>query len=95
MNIEITARHFTASEELRNYADEKVKKIYRYFENPISCHVIREEINPDYLTEIKLTVSGSQFFVKDTSGEIKQSIDRAVDKMIAKLIKYKDKRYSH
>tara|TARA_B100000315_G_scaffold253193_1_gene291488 strand:+ start:1062 stop:1349 length:288 start_codon:yes stop_codon:yes gene_type:complete len=95
MNIEITARHFTASEELRNYADEKVKKIYRYFDKPTSCHVILEEMNPDYLTEIKLTIPGSQFFVKDTAGEIKQSIDRAVDKLITQLKKYKDKRYSH
>ena len=40
MNIEITSRHFTASNDLKNLVYEKVKKIEKYNNDIISCYVI-------------------------------------------------------
>ena len=45
MNIDITSRHFTASNYLKNIIHEKVKKIEKYNNDIISCHVILTKEN--------------------------------------------------
>ena len=45
MNIEITARHFTASLSLKEFIYEKIKKITKYNSAIMSCHVILTKEN--------------------------------------------------
>ena len=40
MNIEITARHFTASDKLKELVNEKIMKIEKFNSEIMNCHVI-------------------------------------------------------
>lgn len=95
MNIEITARHFTPSEDVREYGLKKINKIYKYFPRPISCHMILSHEGNGYTADITLSVSQKRLFVSETSDDVFKSIDGAVDKLIARVVKFKNTRYLH
>ena len=95
MKIEVTARHFDASDKIRDYAIEKVSKIRRYFNNPINCRVILSRENDEHIAEINLFIAGNQIFVKESSDNMFKSIDGAVDKLVVRVKKFKTKRYAH
>ncbi|MEE9166005.1 MAG: ribosome-associated translation inhibitor RaiA [Candidatus Neomarinimicrobiota bacterium] len=95
MIIEITVRHFNPAENVREYALKKVNKIHKYFPKPISCHVILTHESNGYTTDITLAVSGKKLFVSETSDDLFKSIDGAVDKSIARALKFKSTRYAH
>ncbi|MBC8175379.1 MAG: ribosome-associated translation inhibitor RaiA [Candidatus Marinimicrobia bacterium] len=91
MNIEVTSRHITVPDNIKEYAIKKVNKILRYYENPISCHIIFSNENSQNVVEINLALSGKQIFVKDESENLMQSIDSAVDKLVTRVKKFKTK----
>ncbi|MFQ6673871.1 MAG: ribosome hibernation-promoting factor, HPF/YfiA family [Fidelibacterota bacterium] len=95
MKVDITARHFSPSDTLRDYALKKVNKVDRYLDNTIGCHVILTHENAEQIAEIKLSVSGKKIFVKETSEDMLKSIDGAVDKLVSRVIRFKTTRYSH
>ena len=65
MNIEITARHFTASNKLKKLVNEKIMKIEKFTSGIMNCHVILTKENSG---EISLSnggdLGGSVFEVK-------------------------------
>ena len=40
MNINFTARHFEASQQLKDYAFEAVNKLPQYFDRIVSCTIV-------------------------------------------------------
>ncbi|RKY92000.1 ribosomal subunit interface protein, partial [candidate division KSB1 bacterium] len=40
MRVTFTARHFKASEQLRQYAENEVKKLKKFFDGIVDCDVI-------------------------------------------------------
>jgi len=95
MNVEITARHFDAPDSVREYALEKINRIHKYFQRPISCHIILTCDNNEFIADINLSVSGKKLFASETSDDIIKSIDKAVDKLIGRVLKFKNTRYAH
>ena len=45
MNIDITSRHFTASDHLKNLVYEKIKKIEKFHEGILNCKIILTKEN--------------------------------------------------
>ncbi|MAG20887.1 MAG: ribosome-associated translation inhibitor RaiA [Candidatus Marinimicrobia bacterium] len=95
MNIEFTSRNFNTTEQVREYALKRLSKIDRYVSKPIACRVTFVSDNSDRRVEIGLSVPGKKLFVKESSGDMMKSIDGAVDKMISRIVKFKETRYSH
>ena len=57
MDIEITARHFTASSQLKELIHEKIKKVKRLNSTIMSCHVIlTKENNSENVVFIEMQV---------------------------------------
>lgn len=95
MNIEITARRFNLPDNVREYIVTKINRIYKYFQNPISCHITVTRENSEYITDIALLVSGRKLFVSESSDDISKSIDGAMDKLISRVLKFKNTRFVH
>ncbi|MBT3216261.1 MAG: ribosome-associated translation inhibitor RaiA [Candidatus Marinimicrobia bacterium] len=95
MNIEFTARHFHAPDDVRNYAEEKVQKITTIFDRAINCQIILEHEHNEYSTELNLLMPQFKLNVKETSSNVSESIDRAVEKMLVRVKKAKGKMFSH
>ena len=94
MNIEFTARHFHAPENLRDSAEKKVSRITKYYPRAVQCQVILIHENNQFTTELNLSIPQRKLNVKETTSNVTKSIDRAVRKMIHRISRVKTKQRS-
>ena len=94
MNIEFTARHFHAPENLRDYAENEVSRITKFYPRAIQCQVILIHENNQFTTELNLSIPQRKLNVKETTSNVTKSIDRAVRKMIHRISRVKTKQRS-
>ncbi len=95
MNVQVTARRFKAHESLREYAENEVKKLVKFYDGILSSDVILSYEKPKdsvKTAEITLVVFGKKIFAKESSDEFTKSIDNAVEKLERQLKKYKTKK---
>ncbi|MFH2036089.1 MAG: ribosome-associated translation inhibitor RaiA [Candidatus Zixiibacteriota bacterium] len=91
MNIKITARHFDLTPELKEYVEREIEGLTKYFEQIISSEVILDVEKYRQNVEIKLKVYKEVITAKADSDDMYASIEMAVDKVKARLKKYKGK----
>ena len=94
MNIEFTARHFHAPENLRDYAENEVSRITKFYPRAVQCQVILIHENNQFTTELNLSIPQRKLNVKETTSNVTKSIDRAVRKMIHRISRVKTKQRS-
>lgn len=92
MNVEFTARHFTAPQNLREYAENEVQRIHKVYDRAIQCQIILMHEHDQYTTELNLSIPRRKLNVTETTDNITKSIDKAVDTMIKRVAKVKEKR---
>ena len=95
MNIEFTSRHFTAPDNLKEYAINEVQKIKKLYDRAIQCQILLFHEKGEYTTELNLSIPNRKLNVKETTDNITKSIDSAVDKMIIRIKKIKGKQINH
>ena len=91
MRINITARHFKLNDDLREYVENEVVRFKKYYEPIIDVDVILGWEKQDRIAEINSTVYGTVLTAHERSGDMRKSIDRAVDKLERQLKKYKER----
>lgn len=91
MNIEITARHFDLTPELKEHVEKEVAGLTRYFENIIYSEVILDVEKYRQTAEIKARVYKDIITGKADSDDMYASIEMAIDKVKSQLKKYKEK----
>ena len=95
LNIEFTARHFKAPDNLKVYAINEVQKITKVYDRAIQCQILLFHENDQYTTELNLSIPSHKLNVKESTDNITKSIDHAVAKMITRVKKIKRKQNSH
>jgi len=91
MNINITARHFDLTPELREHVESEIEKLTRYFEHIISSDVILDVEKYRQAAEIKVKVYNAVLTGSADSNDMYASIEMSVDKVKKQLKKYKSK----
>ena len=91
METRITARHFDLRPELKEFAEEQISRLERYFDHIIDCHLILDLEKTRMTAELKLTVHGTVLNSKESSFDMYASIEKVLAKMEAQLKKYKAK----
>ena len=91
MHINMTARRFKLSKELKEYAEAEVYRLKKYYEPIIDVDIILGWEKKDRIAEINIAVYGTTLTAHERSGDMRKSIDRAVDKLERQLKKYKEK----
>jgi putative sigma-54 modulation protein len=91
MNFKITARHFKMKDDLKNYVEEKIKKLDRFYDNILDIDVILGWEKLNRYTELRINVFNKQIVIKEMSDEIRKSFDLALERGERQLKRYKDK----
>ena len=91
MNIEITARHFTASHQLKDLIHEKIKKVEKFNSGIMSCHIILTKENNSENVEIITRVKGNAIAAHENSDIFKRSLINAIDKISIQIKKRHEK----
>jgi putative sigma-54 modulation protein len=91
MNISSTARHYDLAPALKDYAEEKVVNLKKYFDHIVTAHVIFSLEKYRHKVEITLHVNGKDFVSAEESDDMYMSVDRSVDKLERQLRRHKEK----
>ncbi len=93
MRLNFTARHYKSSPRLKEYAQNEVSRLEKFYDGIISCEVVLDYQKDIQIAEVHVTVYGQKLTVVEKSDDIYKSIDLAVQKMERKLKRYKEKKF--
>jgi putative sigma-54 modulation protein len=98
MQLSTTFRHMEASQAVREYAEERLDKIKKYFHgDPIAAHgVFSVERNHHFMAEFAITLpNGLVIQARETTEDMYSSIDLAGARIERQVRKWKDKIRDH
>lgn len=93
--ISITGRHILITEAMKDYAKEKIAKLDHLSKNVIDVHVTMDIQRQEHRVDI--VIQAGRFVIKThaSTQDMYASIDKAIDKLTARLAKYKSKMQEH
>lgn len=95
MNIIVTGRHLDVTPALRSYAEEKIKKVGKYFNNVTEVIITLGVEKYRHKAEVQLRVNGVLIQAEEVTGEMYSSIDKVMDKIERQVKKFKEKLTRH
>ncbi|GBD92830.1 ribosome-associated factor Y [bacterium BMS3Abin05] len=91
MRISVTARHFKASDQLRSYGENEVKRLKKFFDGIVDCEVVLTQERANRIANISISVNSHKFVAAESSENFYKSIDLAVVNMERQLKRFKEK----
>ena len=92
VKVAVTFRHTQPTEALREYAQEKVHRIGKYFSRPLEAHVVLSvDSRERQVAEIELHAHGSTIHGKEERPDLYSAIDLVMDKIERQVKKLKEK----
>ena len=91
MRIRMTSRHQKLVPKLKEYVEEKLDRLDRYYDRIIDCEVIMDKEKMYETVEVNIKVYGSRLNVKAKDADITKAVDNCMDKLEAQLKKFKSK----
>ena len=96
MNVEITSRHFSPSDELKALVEDKLLKLEKFNVPLTRCHIILSKENAlEESVEIVAHSKGHEFVAHDNSSKFEKSLANSVKKLSIQLQKQHDKIIGH
>ena len=99
MDIKIQAVNFDATEKLEEFANKKVAKLQKSYEDikkvEVQLKVVKPQTALNKQTSISVAIPGGTQFVEKTCDTFEEGIDLCVDAMKVKLTKMKEKSRNH
>jgi putative sigma-54 modulation protein len=96
MKINLQSLHFTASDQLKEFVNEKVSKLENYYERIISADVTLSaedaKIKENKTCEIRLVIPGNDDFVKKSAESFEEAILNSVE-ALQKILRRKKEKY--
>ena len=93
--ISITGRHVLITEAMKEYANEKISKLDHLSKNVLDVHVTMDIQRQEHRVDVM--IQAGRFVIKThaSTPDMYASIDKAIDKLTARLSKYKSKMQEH
>ena len=91
MNIIINCRHMDSTQNLKDYAEEKIGKFDKYLNNITEANVTLSVEKYRHKAEVLLKLKGSPIQAESITDEMYSAIDEVVEKLARQVRKHKDK----
>jgi ribosome hibernation promoting factor len=97
MRLQVKGRNVEVSEQIRTYAQEKLRKLDRLVADPTRVELeLALEKNPkiaaNHIAEATVWTKGPVLRARESSSDMKASIDQLVDKLERQVKRYREKR---
>ena len=96
MELRIQSVNFEASDQLKVFAEKKVKKLLKYTEDIIQSEMIMKIVKPDSPNNkevsVKINIKNGESFASKTSGTFEEAIDLCMEALEKQLIRIKEKK---
>jgi ribosome hibernation promoting factor len=97
MRLQVKGRNLEVSEQIRQYAEDKLGKLDRLVKDPtrVELELLVEKnpsISDNHVAEATVWTKGPVLRAREASGDMKASIDQLVDKLERQVKRYREKR---
>lgn len=89
MNLKITARKMQINQEFTDYAEQKIKKLERFFGEGADAGITMTTIRDVVILELTVKYSAMLFRAEQSAPDKHDALDAAVDKIIRQIRKNK------
>ncbi|RJP76559.1 MAG: ribosome-associated translation inhibitor RaiA [Candidatus Zixiibacteriota bacterium] len=93
MRVNVSARHFKASDKLQEFAASELMRLRKLYDNIIDGEVVLSWQKSSKTSEINLNVNGTKLTATEVSDDFYKCIPKTVDKLERQLRRYKGKLY--
>ncbi len=96
MQVTTTFRHMEQSEALKSYAEEKLDRVAKYIDEPVSVQVyfaVEKKIR--HIVEIVISAKGVNTKASEATNDMYAAVDSVIDKIERQLKRYKEKIKDH
>ena len=92
ITVSVTFRHLEPTEALKQYAEEKIHKVGKYFSHALDAHIILAvDTKENQWAEVELHTHGAKIHGKEQHPNLYAAIDLVIDKIERQVRKQKDK----
>ena len=91
MDITVTFRHVDSTESLKEYAEDKISKIDKYFDYPVEAHIVLTAEKFRRMADVTLNVNGAVLKAEEETEDMYSAIDQVMDKIEIQVKRYRDK----
>src|SRR5688572_16736756 len=95
MKIKVQSIHFTADKKLLKFVEEKVDKLFQFYDNIIDSEVYlrldKSENTENKIAEIKINTPGKTLFAKEQCKTFEEATDVAIEALRKQITKQKEK----
>ena len=92
VKVSVTFRHTEPTDALKQYAEEKMHRLGKYFSQPLDAHVVLSVESKERQTaEVELHAHGGMIHAKEQTEDLYAAIDFVTDNLKRQLKKQKDK----
>ncbi len=91
MEIRTTARHFELSDNLKTFAENEIKRLEKYYDHIIDCHLTMSVEKSRQIAELTVKVYGTMLTSKAKAFDMYVAIEQVIAKMESQIKKYKSR----
>ncbi len=91
MRINVTFRRLDSSDTLREYVEQRLKKLEKYAYGPMDVNVVLSVEKFRQTAEVMISGDGVKAAAKEQQNEMRAAIDLVSDKIYKQLRRYKEK----
>lgn len=95
MKIDVTGRHIDVTPALREFAEDKLRKLERLLDGPLEAHVVLAIEKHRHMAEIKVKSKTGVFSGTQETDDLYASIREVADKLERQALKHKEKMHHH
>jgi len=97
MRLQVKGKNLDVSDSIRNYAEDKLRKLERQLADPTQIELeLSVERNPsisaNHVAEATIWTKGPTLRAREASADMRASIDQLVDKLERQVTRYRQKR---
>jgi putative sigma-54 modulation protein len=95
MQVSVTFRNMESKEILREYVQEKISKLKKYFDYPLEANVVLIVEKHRHIAEVTLVANRLTINAQEETEDMFSAIDRVMDKLERQILKHKEKIKRH
>lgn len=95
MQITVTGQQMDVTEPLRAYAQEKVGRIHKHFDNVTNTSVVLHVEKNRHLAEATIHTKGATLHANAEGADMYAALDALADKLDRQVLRHKEKTRDH
>lgn len=95
MQITVTFRHMEPSDALKTYAEDKLAKVAKYIDEPITVQVYMTVEKIRHSAEVTINAKGITIKASEETNDMYAALDLVLDKIERQLRRYKERIKGH